>query len=403
VQKIYYESPYEKEFTAEIISVIEKNNEYHIELDRTNFYPGCLDGQKDTGYINSAEVITVYEEKDTIYHVVKIKPIKIHRVKCRIDWEKRYEYMQKHLAWHLLSASLLELFNLNASEDLEKNNYNYMDIDKTVEEIQIKKAEQMVNKIISNNINIEILYLNKKELKKLSLQRVTQKKNKEIRVAKIGDIAAVPSGGIFPKSTIEIQMIKITKLEKKEKGTRIHFICGPSAISDYFSKSEAIDKITTAFKCNESDILIKAESLANEIKNTRSENTDLKAKVAEYEIQNMLNECEAVNNIKIIRNIYDHVDFKYINLLGKKLVAFPSVIVLFAIKSEDRANILFMCSKDVKFISMNNLLKDAITLIDGKGGGSDFSAQGGGKNNNNLDSALDYAYNKVKSGVVGTK
>ncbi|GAA0181320.1 DHHA1 domain-containing protein [Clostridium sediminicola] len=397
MQRIFYENPYEKEFTAEIINVIEKNNEYHVELDKTNFYPGNSDGHNDTGYIDNTEVLKVYEKDDIIYHVVKTKPIKIHRVKCSIKWEKRYEYMQKHLGWHLLSASLLDLFNLKASEDPERNKYNYMDIDKTVDEIQIRKAEKMVNEIISNNISIEVTYPTKKELKKLSLQRVTQKKNKQIRVAKVGDIAAIPSEGIFPNSTIEIQMLKVTRWEKQGKGTRIHFICGVSAVSDYFVKSEVIDKITTAFKCNESEILMKVESLSDKIKNTSSENVSLKAKVAEFEIQNMLNECETVNNIKILRNIYDNEDLKYVSLIAKKLVAFPKVIVLFAIKSKDRANILFMCSKDVKFISMNDLLKDAITLIDGKGGGSNLSAQGGGKNNNNLDSTLDYAYNKVKS------
>ena len=61
-----------------------------------------------------------------------------------------------------------------------------------------------------------------------------------------------------------------------------------------------------------------------------------------------------------------------------------------------------MCSKDLKIISMNSLLKDAITLIDGKGGGSDFSAQGGGKNNNNLDSSLEYAYNKIKDYIISS-
>lgn len=44
---------------------------------------------------------------------------------------------------------------------------------------------------------------------------------------------------------------------------------------------------------------------------------------------------------------------------------------------------------------MNELLKDAITLIDGRGGGNEFSAQGGGKQGNNIESALDYAYMKI--------
>jgi alanyl-tRNA synthetase len=81
-------------------------------------------------------------------------------------------------------------------------------------------------------------------------------------------------------------------------------------------------------------------------------------------------------------------------------VSVPKVIVLFGVKSEDKANLLFMCSKDLTIISMDALLKDAITLIDGKGGGSAFSAQGGGKNNNNLDSSLDYAYSKIKSHIT---
>ncbi|SHH80543.1 alanyl-tRNA editing protein [Clostridium grantii] len=399
MQKIYYENPYEKEFVAEIINVVEKNNEYHIELDRTNFYPGSLDNQGDTGFINEVLVTRVYEEENTIYHVIKTKPNKIHRVKCSIDWEKRYTYMQKHLAWNLLVTYFSELFNIKASDNPEKSNYNYIDLNGQVDETQIKKVEEMVNEIIFKNIAVEMIYPNKKELKKLSIQKNTKNKNDEVRVAKIKDFTAFISEGILPKSTIEIQMVKVNKYEKQGKGSRIHFICGNSAVLDYVSKFELMAKITKAFKCDESDIITKVDSISNEINNARSENALLKTKVADYEIQNMINNCESENNIKILKIVYENEDLKYINLLAKKLVEFPGIIVLFAIKDQEKANLLFMCSKDIKFISMNNLLKDAITLIDGKGGGSDFAAQGGGKNNNNLEAALDYAYNKVRTGV----
>ncbi len=45
---------------------------------------------------------------------------------------------------------------------------------------------------------------------------------------------------------------------------------------------------------------------------------------------------------------------------------------------------------------MGVLLKDAISLIDGKGGGSKVLAQGGGKNNGNLEATLDYAFMKIE-------
>lgn len=75
------------------------------------------------------------------------------------------------------------------------------------------------------------------------------------------------------------------------------------------------------------------------------------------------------------------------------------MIALFAIKSEDKANLIFASSKNIDFISMSDLLKDAISLIDGRGGGSKFMAQGGGKNCSNLQSAMEYALRKVSTTV----
>ncbi len=46
---------------------------------------------------------------------------------------------------------------------------------------------------------------------------------------------------------------------------------------------------------------------------------------------------------------------------------------------------------------MNDLLKDTITLINGRGGGSKFMAQGGGKNSSNLQGAMDYALRKIST------
>jgi alanyl-tRNA synthetase len=109
----------------------------------------------------------------------------------------------------------------------------------------------------------------------------------------------------------------------------------------------------------------------------------------------MLRNCEDTNGIKIIKKVYDNESVKTVNLIGSKLTSFENVVALLGVKGEDKSNLLFMKSKNIKNSNMNELLKDAITLIDGRGGGNEFSAQGGGKQGNNIESALDYAYMKI--------
>jgi len=111
LEKLCYENPYQKEFTAEVVNVIEKENQYHVELDKTYFYPEGGGQPSDTGYINGTAVTYVYEEDKKIYHVVEVKPLKIHRVKCSIDFEKRYDYMKQHLGQHILSACISDLYH----------------------------------------------------------------------------------------------------------------------------------------------------------------------------------------------------------------------------------------------------------------------------------------------------
>ena len=99
------------------------------------------------------------------------------------------------------------------------------------------------------------------------------------------------------------------------------------------------------------------------------------------------------------KEIFNGENLKYVTTLTSRLVENESTIALMAVKSDDKVNLLFACSNDVKEVKMNDLLKDAISLIDGKGGGSPTLAQGAGKNNANLESALDYAVNKISQSL----
>ena len=137
--------------------------------------------------------------------------------------------------------------------------------------------------------------------------------------------------------------------------------------------------------------------LLNELKDIKEENRKIKLEMADYQIKEMKENAIKVNKLNVVKKIYNDGDLKYLTKIAEKITLDDNMVVLFAIKFEDKVNLIFACSKNIKGLSMNVLLKDAITLIDGRGGGSNFLAQGGGKNSSNLDGAMDYALRKINT------
>ena len=123
----------------------------------------------------------------------------------------------------------------------------------------------------------------------------------------------------------------------------------------------------------------------------------LKEEIAHYELKDLVLSAKLVNDISIIDKIYNDKDTKYISKLANKITEEDNKIVLFALINGDRVNLVFSCSKNLNFLDMNSLLKDAIKLIDGNGGGNKFNAQGGGKNNSNLESLINYTLMKLQN------
>lgn len=396
MQKLYYENQYEKNFTAEITDIVEKNNEFNIVLDKTYFFPEHSEFPCDLGYIENIPVTKVYENNGIIYHVTSRKPIKIHRVKCSIDFEHRFDNMQQHLGQHIISSCFIKLFNANTIKvNFDANNCN-IHVDKTINSSQIEELESLANNIIFKNISVESLYPSKSELKKLSIKKTVSNSYEKIRLISISDIDIVPCYELHPNSTLEVQLIKITNLEQFKTHTKISFLCGKRAVDYLFTRDNFSSKICNVLKCNENVALSKIEELTENYNKIYSENKNLQSKIADFEIQNMISKGYKINDITIIKSIHTTPDLKYVKLLASKLTAFENIIVLFAVQWEDTAHLIFMCSKNLKNINMGSLLKDAISLIDGSGGGSPTSAQGGGKNNSNLSSSLDYAFMKIK-------
>ena len=113
----------------------------------------------------------------------------------------------------------------------------------------------------------------------------------------------------------------------------------------------------------------------------------------------MIEESFKVNGVYIIKKIYNDKSIKYVSKVVSKITENENAIVLTGVINENKVNLIYGSSKSLN-VDMNSLLKDSIKLVDGNGGGSKALAQGGGKNNSNLESLMDYAIMKLEKELV---
>lgn len=397
MEKLFYIDSYIKNFTAEIEEVKEMNNKYHVLLDKTAFFPGGGGQYCDLGTIDNISVEEVYEENDKIYHVLDKKPNRIHKVKCEIDWDRREYGMQHHFGQHVISACFNNEYKAKTVGFHLGKDFATVDIEGFFKEDDIIKIESMCNEIIRDNIPVEFLNINKKEAKKLKIKDDLSKLSNDIRVVKFGDLDMNLCCGVHVKNTLDLRVIKIKKFEKYKKATRIEFLCGTKAIDEMLKRDNYLNKICKMLSSNEEGAYQGIENLNNKLNEVNKENRKLEEIISNYEIKEMIEKAEKSGSMNIIIKTYENKNMNYINKIANKITETENNVGLFALINNDRLNLLFACSKNLEKIDMNTLLKDSIKLVDGKGGGSKTLAQGGGKNNGNLDSLFDYVKIKIKS------
>ena len=335
-------------------------------------------------------------EEDVILHEVEKDIQKLGKVKCRIDWDVRLDGMQQHLGQHVLSGCFFSLFNINTCGIHLGESISTVDLIGEVSKEQILEAEKEANKVIAKNLKVNFVITDRQKAKKMGLRRELQSSDKTIRVVEIENLDINACCGVHPSQTLELQMIKIKGFEKHKGNTRIYFLAGKRAVNDYLERDNVLENICNMLSSNDKEVINSLNNLENELKQLRDENNKIRAEIGAYEIKALEDKSEKINNKNVICNIYNAENMKYLTKIANTLTQKESVIVLFASKEKDRCNLLFSASKDIKNIKINDLLKDALTLIDGKGGGSPYFAQGSGKNVLNLQNAIEYVKRRIE-------
>jgi alanyl-tRNA synthetase len=385
-KRLYFENPYQIEFEARVVERLSWREKPAVVLDQTCFYPESGGQPSDRGTLNGIEVLGVLEEDSKILHLLE-DDISAGEVKGKIDWQTRFDFMQQHAGQHILSQSFHELYQAETLSFHLGEVTSTVEIDlRKVAEEEVERVETRANDIVFQDREIKSYFIPEEKISSIPLRKPPKKKGL-IRVVEVSDFDYSACGGTHPSKTGEVGLIKILKWEKIRNNVKFEFVCGQRASKDYAWKNRDLRELSNMFTVSEREVLTSVEKLQSDLKSQRKKTRKMQERVSQYEAQEIIRNTEG----RIIKDVFTGRTPDEVRCLALDIIKKGDFIVLYALREGERGHLVFACSENLK-CDMRELVPLVSPLIKGKGGGNPSLVQIGAEEAENLELALDKAY-----------
>jgi alanyl-tRNA synthetase len=366
-ERLYYNDCYVREFRGRVIDWADDGK--RVYLDRTAFYPTSGGQPFDLGTLSGVAVREVVDEEDRIAHVLAT-PLSVTEVAGNVDWERRFDHMQQHTGQHLLSAVLVELYDIPTVSFHMGAVTSTIDIaTAALESKRIEKVEERCAEIVAEARPVSITY--EDSAADLGLRKVSAREGK-LRIVSIDRLDRSACGGTHVRSTSEIGPLLIRKLEKLRGNVRIEFVCGLRAIrharQDFRTLSEISRLVSVPF--DEAAGIIAAQ--VDKAKALEKSYQRLAAELAQREGRELYAatapDAGGVRRTTQRGAIDDAMRARAQAFVGRSKSVFLAVC-------ENPPSVLLAASAD-SGVHAGERVKAAVTAAGGRGGGNQGLAQG---------------------------
>ena len=274
--RLFDENAYLSDFCANVVSCSECEKGFDVVLDSTAFFPEGGGQFSDVGTINGISVSDVQEDSEgIIHHFINEAVTPGEEASCRIDWNRRFDFMQQHSGEHIFSGLAHSNFcatNVGFHLGLEETS---LDLDVQLDAEQVSMLERLANEAVYKNLPIEISYPAPEELEVLPY-RSKKKLSGKVRIVTVPGYDICACCGTHVEKTGEIGIIKITSFQNYKGGTRLFMLCGKRAFLDYQAKNADVVTVTNRLSVKPNEIKIAVSRLENEITERKIYESSLK-------------------------------------------------------------------------------------------------------------------------------
>ncbi|MFW6141098.1 MAG: alanine--tRNA ligase [Candidatus Saliniplasma sp.] len=400
---MYYDDEKADVFDAVVIY----SDEGEVILDQTLFYPEGGGQPSDKGTISTEEstipVKHVRREGDLVVHEVDGDIPKGEVVRGKIDMRRRMDLTRHHTATHLVISSARKVLGKHIWQRGAQKGVDSARIDlshyKRISRDDVKQIEKLANEMVLDGIPVNKEELSRDEAEErfgFELYQGGVPENDVIRVVYISDQVdydAQACGGTHLDNTSEVGAIKILNTQRIQDGVeRITFTAGMATVEEMQRQEDILLETCEAFSVGKSELSDTARRFFSEWKERGKELEELKKYRAIAAAEELL-PGEDIEGVEVVTGVVD-MDTKGMLSTAESITKDGKRVVLLVSKGSD-VQLVFSRSDDID-IDMSQILRQAAKLVNGGGGGSPKTAQGGGSRPEGRDEALGKAVDLVK-------
>jgi alanyl-tRNA synthetase len=371
-ERLYYNDPYLREFTASVVAVDQIEGRQMATLDRTAFYPTSGGQPHDVGTLDGVRVADVIDADDgSVLHVIEGSIGPGSTVSGRIDWTRRFDHMQQHTGQHVLSAAFDRLVDARTESFHLGADYATIDLNRDLSPQQIASAEEEASRIVWEDRPVRISYVDAGEAAKLPLRKPAAREGR-LRLIEVEDYDLSACGGTHVGRTGAIGIIAVTSWERFKGGTRVGFVCGNRALRAHRTLRDVAAAAGRLLSILPEELPAAIERLQAEAKDSRRTIKDLQAKLATFEADGL---AASAHNGRVVAAL-DGWDQNALKIIATAIAARPGHAAALIAPASSGAIVIARHSSVA--VDAGDVLKQAVQRFGGKGGGRPELAQGGG-------------------------
>ena len=391
------------------VNEVAAGQEATLIFNQTPFYGESGGQMGDKGLVKSgdkviAEITDTHKPLENLHtHKAKMNaPLKVgDMVTLVIDADNRNRLRANHSATHILHAVMRKQLGEHITQrgSLVAPDKLRFDVShpKALTKEEIIAIEREVNRIIWQNSDTATKLMTPDEaVKQGAMALFGEKYGDEVRVVSMGIETGNASysvelcGGTHVHATGDIGLFKITSEAAVAAGIRRIEAVTREGAFEYLSDQDArVRDIAAQFKSAPADLADKITTLANDKKKLEKELAEAKKSLAMGGSSAEEVKPEMVGDIRFISKVFEGLDPKELRGIADGYIKLADVVFL-AADTDGKASVVVAVAKEaVAKISAVELVKKAVEIVGGKGGGGrPEMAQGGGPDASKLQDAI---------------